>query len=104
VFAAPAAPAPRTPPPLAWNASVDRASGLATLTAANPGVRRVRLSELSYRAGGPSINLAQGLAGYVLAGESWSCRFRLTGDPASIDVEAMTENGKVGATVPLAYR
>lgn len=104
VFAAPAGATPRAPPTLAWSATVDRASHIATLSASNPGVRRVRLAELRYAAGGLSIVLAEGLAGYALAGGDWSCRFRMVGEPASIEIEAMTESGRIRATVPVVYR
>lgn len=104
VFAAPAGPTPRTPPALAWTALADRASGTATLSASNPGMKRVRLAELGYDAGGRRVVLYHGLAGYVLAGGSWSSRFRLAGSPPSIEIEALTESGRIRATVPLVYR
>jgi fimbrial chaperone protein len=104
VFAAPAGPAPRAPPTLVWSAIVDRASRIATLSASNPGVRRVRLAELRYAAGGPPVVLYEGLAGYALAGGGWSGRFRMAGEPASIEIAAMTESGRIGATVPVVYR
>lgn len=103
VFAAPSTPAPRTPPVLAWSGSVDRESRIATLSVSNPGMRRVRLSQLGYSPGGSFIGLYEGLAGYVLAAGRWSCRFRLVGEPATITVEALTDGGKITATVALTY-
>jgi fimbrial chaperone protein len=104
VFVAPAGPMSRTPPTLTWACVVDRASHTATLTVSNPGRRRVRLTELAYAAGGAPLALYEGLAGYVLAAGGWSCRFRLVGEPVSIDVSALTEDGRIRASVPLIYR
>lgn len=104
VFVAPEAPAPPSAPALAWSGVVDRDARVAILTARNAGARRVKLFGLGYEAGGRNWTIAEGLAGYVLAGGDWSCSFPLVGEPTVIEVRAQTEQGGIRASVPLVYR
>lgn len=104
VFVAPEGRVPRAAPALAWSGVVDRAARVATLTARNAGARRVKLFGLGYEAGGRSWTVAEGLAGYVLAGGDWSQSFPLVGEPTVIEVWAQTEQGGIRASVPLEYR
>lgn len=104
VFAPPAGNVAIGPQTLAWTGVVERATHIATLRAANAGLRHVRLAELTWRAEGQDHVIAPGLAGYVLAASEWSCRFHVIGEPSVIDLTATTERGALHASVPLQYR
>lgn len=104
VFVAPETRAVGPAPPLAWSGVVDRKARVATLTVVNGGARRVKLMTLTYEAEGRAWTLAEGLAGYVLAGGDWSCSFPLVGEPGAIEVRVQTEQGGIRASVPLSYR
>jgi fimbrial chaperone protein len=102
LFVPPAGVAPREPD-LIWSATADRANRRVNLLAVNSGRRRVRLAALACQMGGRRIVIAEGLAGYVVAGETWTWRIPLVNEPASLRVSARTERGEISAEAPLAY-
>jgi len=104
VFFQPAG-APREEPQLGWRLS--RVKDGLRLTAANPGQRRVRVSELQLRAPASQTATAGGeLAGYVLAGQAMRWTLKPPADfPTPADgvyrLEYRTEAGQHRETIAL---
>ncbi len=84
---------------LTWNARIIK--GKLLLEAANEGTRRARVTNLSVGTpSGNSINIADGLAGYVLGNSRkwWVARPRDLKPGNQITITAQTEQGSVNAT------
>ena len=87
--------------PLVW--SVEQQGDRLTVTASNPGARRVRVAAL--RVAGPqgeTIAFGDGLAGYVLgcATAQWSTKGKLAQSASGslVAISANTDNGPLQAT------
>lgn len=88
-------------PSLTWSASRDPQGGLA-LKASNSGARRAKVANLVVKApDGSEIARRDGLAGYVLAGESrlWQIEAADRPLPARLEVDAVTETGTLSVSV-----
>ncbi|WP_445679182.1 fimbrial biogenesis chaperone [Radicibacter daui] len=86
---------------LAWSASRSPGGGF-SLTASNSGARRAKLANLVVKTpDGQEIARQDGLAGYVLAGESRLWRLDAAGEvlPAKLEVNAVTEAGPLSISV-----
>jgi fimbrial chaperone protein len=85
---------------LSWKASI--AGGQLVLTAANAGGRRVRLASLRVTSAGKTINIGQGLAGYVLGQSSkiWTVKSgaKSIAPGGTITILAQGDNGPIEAT------
>lgn len=85
---------------LHWRVEYDPRADEAVLIAANPGVRRVKVTELAYREGARETRLRPGLAGYVLAGEELGWRFATPRRLGTLEVTAKTDSGPITVRVP----
>jgi fimbrial chaperone protein len=86
---------------LVW--SVEQRADTVTVTAANPGTRRVRIAALRVAgARGSAVSFGGGLTGYVLGGATaqWSTRGRLANASAgsTVAISANTDNGPLQTT------
>lgn len=91
-------------PQLSW--SIRRDGDRLVLRAQNPGQRRVRLSDLRLRdAGGQTIVVKGGLAGYVLSNSTkqWiaPAQGRGFGPGVGASISAQSDLGRIDATVPV---
>lgn len=86
---------------LKWQASVS--GGKLRISAANAGTMHVRLADLSISAKGKTINVAPGLAGYVLgnSANAWAVKAGGISAGQTIKIIAKGDNGAVEATVPV---
>lgn len=97
------APAETAGPRPRWSAAL--AGGRLRLTLANGGQRRIRVSALSVAAGKTRLTLAQGLAGYALAGSSISWTSALPkGGGGPLKIVAQGDGGPIDATVAIGGR
>lgn len=85
---------------ITWTASVSK--GQLRIEAENAGGRRVRLADLKIVNGGKSLNVSQGLAGYVLGDSSrfWLVKggAKLAAPGSTIKIIAKGDNGPIEAT------
>jgi fimbrial chaperone protein len=87
--------------PLVW--SVEQRGDRMTVTASNPGARRVRVASLRVSdPRGETVTFGDGLAGYVLGGATaqWSIKRKLTHAAVGsvVAISANTDNGPLQAT------
>lgn len=87
--------------PLAW--SVEQRADKVTVTAANPGTRRVRVASLRITGvRGDAFSFGDGLAGYVLGGATaqWTIKGSLARAPtgSTVAISANTDNGPLQTT------
>ncbi len=82
---------------LVWRLSFDAAAHRARLTAVNAGLRRVKVMELTYLAGGEKRPIAPGLSGYVLAGAARDWSFDFSGPPQALDLRLLADGEAASA-------
>lgn len=84
-------------PALQWRVRFDAAAGQAEVVAANPGSRRVKVTDLVRLEPGAAIPVAPGLSGYVLAGQSRRWVTPWKGPARALDLRFRGEAGDISA-------